>query len=196
MKKCNYSLRSKERPYLAHSERKRFREMLIPAFAGTGASPCMLRFFETVFVQPALKSDRSPSVNSTRRAVTKKYQGQTLIELTVFIVILGIVLTGILQALQTVLFYSGQPGHILTASQLADARMNIIIQQRRIQGVTSMSDPCLTGSLNACTSINGFATTNGYVVSSSIPAAVNGVRTATVTVSGTGNATLIARFVQ
>ncbi|MDP3704814.1 MAG: transporter, partial [Legionellaceae bacterium] len=51
-------------------ERKRFRKMLIPAFAGTGASPCMLRFFETVFVQPALKSDRSPSVNSTLRAVT------------------------------------------------------------------------------------------------------------------------------
>ncbi len=32
----------------------------------------MLRFFETVFVQPALKSDRSPSVNITLRAVTSK----------------------------------------------------------------------------------------------------------------------------
>ncbi len=32
----------------------------------------MLRLFETVFVQPALKSDRSPSVNITLRAVTLK----------------------------------------------------------------------------------------------------------------------------
>ncbi len=57
----NYSLRSKERPYLAHLERKRFRKMLTYL--------CMLRFFETVFVQPALKSDRSPSVYITLRAV-------------------------------------------------------------------------------------------------------------------------------
>ncbi|MDP3705266.1 MAG: hypothetical protein Q8R24_05095 [Legionellaceae bacterium] len=35
----NYSLRSKERPYLAHLERKRFRKML--------TYPCMLRFFKT-----------------------------------------------------------------------------------------------------------------------------------------------------
>ncbi len=126
----------------------------------------------------------------------KKYQGQTLIELIVFIVIIGIILTATLQVFKTVLFYSSHAGHLLTASQLADARMNLIVQQRRIQGVASMSDPCSMGSLNACTSMNSFATTNGYVVSSSISAAVNGVRTATESVSGTGNATQIERFAQ
>ncbi|MDP3705120.1 MAG: phosphodiester glycosidase family protein [Legionellaceae bacterium] len=85
-KTSNYSLRSKERPYLAQVERKRFRKMLIPAFAGTGASPCMLRFFETVFVQPALKSDRSPSVNSTLRAVTKTIKISLIIVLHILAV--------------------------------------------------------------------------------------------------------------
>lgn len=126
----------------------------------------------------------------------KKYQGQTLIELVIFIVIIGIILTALLQVFNTVLSYNSHPGRLLTASQLADARMNLVLQQRRIQGVASMSDPCSSGSLNACTSINSFATTSGYVVSSSIPPAVNGVRTAIVTVSGAGNATLIERFVQ
>ena len=126
----------------------------------------------------------------------RRYAGQTLIELIVFIVVMGIVISGSMLALQTVLLNSAKPAQILTASQLADARMNLIIQQRRINGFLAVSDPCSSGALAACAGLNTFATNNGYVVSSSISAAVNGVITATVTVNGTASANIVARFVQ
>ena len=129
----------------------------------------------------------------------RHHAGQTLIELVVFIVVIGIVVAGSMRAFQTVLFYSSQPAHILTASQLADARMNLIIQQRHepndTTGFTNLTDPCASGSLAACTGINTFATSKGYTISSSISAISGGVRTATVTVSGTGSATVVTRFV-
>jgi Tfp pilus assembly protein PilE len=125
----------------------------------------------------------------------KPFKGQTLIELVIFIVVLGIVLTPLLTVFNSVLKRSNQPQYLLTAAQLADARMNMILQQRRINGFTNISDPCSTGSLNACTALKAFAT-NHYVVSSSIPPAVNGIQTVTVTVTGTGTATNLMRFVQ
>ena len=126
----------------------------------------------------------------------RTYQGQTLIELVVFIVIIGIVLAASITTFQTVLRYNNKSGNILTASQLANARMNIIIQQRRINGFNNISDPCSSGSLAACSGLNTFATNNGYVVASTISAISGGARTVTVTVSGTGSATNIVRFVQ
>ncbi len=124
----------------------------------------------------------------------KKHQGQTLIELAIFIVIIGIVLAAAVSIFQTVLKYSNHPGSILTASQLADARMNLIIQQRRVNGFSLISDPCSSGSLNACAGLNAFASANGYTVSSLLSSVVNGVQT--VTVSGKGSAKTMVRFVQ
>lgn len=126
----------------------------------------------------------------------KKYQGQSLIELVIFIVVVGIITGAIVNTFRTILIYSYRPGSLLTASQLADARMNIIIQQRRVNGFTNISDPCSTSSLAACTGLNTFANNYGYIINSSLPAAVNGTRIVTVTVSGTGNATSVVRFVQ
>ena len=126
----------------------------------------------------------------------RKDQGFTLIEVVIFIVILGVIMAATLRMFKSVLIYTSRPGYMLTASQLADARMNLILLQRKVNGFTSIVDPCSSGSLAACTTINTFATNNGYVISSSIPNAVNGVRTATVTVSGTGDATVMMRFVQ
>lgn len=126
----------------------------------------------------------------------KKQRGLTLIELVAFIVVTSIIVVGVLTAFKTVLLYSNTPGRAVTASLLADARMNLIMQQRLLNGFSSLTDPCASGSLAACTGLNSFATSNGYSVSSTISAASGGVRTATVTVTGKGNATVIARFVQ
>ncbi|MDA9271824.1 prepilin-type N-terminal cleavage/methylation domain-containing protein [bacterium] len=126
----------------------------------------------------------------------RHYTGQTLIELLVFIVVMGIVIAGSMRAFQTVLFNSSKPAYILTANQLADARMNLIIQQRHITGLTTLTDPCSSGALAACAGLSTFATNKGYTVLSSISAMSSGIRTATVTVSGKGDATVIVRFAQ
>lgn len=133
----------------------------------------------------------------------KKYHGQTLIELIIFIVIMGIVITGSMTVFRTVLLKSNQPGYILTAAQLANARMDLIIQKRHqpddTNGFINLSDPCSSGSLDACAALNTFATSRGYVVTSTpnpITTAVDGSKTVTVTVTGTGNATSSIRFVQ
>lgn len=120
----------------------------------------------------------------------RKCAGQTLIDLVVFIVVMGIVISGSMLAFQTVLLNSAKPAQMLTASQLAAARMNLIIQQRRVNGFALISDPCSSGSLAVCTGLSG------YVVSSSLDTSVSGVVTATVTVSGKGSARVMTRFVQ
>ncbi len=126
----------------------------------------------------------------------KNQQGISLIELVMFIVLIGIIVTGSFSAFDLILTDSSQPGRILAAGQLAKARMNLILQQRLVNGFTNITDPCVSGSPAACSGLAAFASAHGFVVSSSIPAAVGGVRTATVTVSGAGSATVIMRFVQ
>jgi Tfp pilus assembly protein PilE len=137
------------------------------------------------------------------RQQMRQQKGQTLIELILFIVIISIALTGSMHVFRTVLLYGGRIGHLLTASQLAEARMNLIIQKRHepddVTGFANLSDPCSSGSLAACTTLNAFASANGYTVTSSpnpITAAADGSKTVTVTVSGAGDATSSVRFVQ
>lgn len=127
----------------------------------------------------------------------KKHSGMTLIEVVVFIVVLGITAAGSLTAMRTILTNSSQPGKILAAAQLAQARMAIILQQAVVNGFSNINDPCnLTTPPAACTGLATFASNKGYTLSSSILAASGGVITASVTVSGAGNAILVTRFVQ
>ncbi len=133
----------------------------------------------------------------------KQLKGQTIVELILFIVIISIVLTGSMHVFRTVLSHSGQTAYLLTASQLANARMDLIIQSRHepddTTGFTNLADPCNSGSLAACTTLNTFATANGYTITSSpstITAAADGSKTVTVTVTGKGDATTSIRFVQ
>lgn len=75
--------------------------------------------------------------------------------------------------------------------------MNIILQQRLVNGFSNISDPCVLGSPPAaCTILTTFASTQGLAVSSAIVASGSDVKTATVTVTGTGNAQVVMRFVQ
>ena len=157
-----------------------------------GKAPCTRGCCVYWFVnEHARETATKPKIQARR-----VYQGQTLIELLVFIVVIGIVLAASISTFQTVLRYNNRPGTILVASQLADARMNIIIQHRRVNGFSNISDPCSSGSMAACAGLNTFAMNGGYVVSSTISAVSNGAQTVTVTVNGAGNATNVVRFVQ
>jgi len=133
----------------------------------------------------------------------RKSHGQTLIELIIFIVIMGVVVTGAMTVFKTVLSYGNQPGHILTAAQLASARMDLILQKRHIPddatGFLNLNDPCDDITLPACAGLHAFATSRGYTVSSTpnpITTAGDGSKTVTITVSGTGDASTSMRFVQ
>lgn len=128
----------------------------------------------------------------------KTHQGQTLIELIIFIVIISLILGAALAAFQTVLRYSSQPGSILTASQLANARMNLIIQQREINGFSLADDPCrLNPTLGACLVLQAFADAHGYTFNSTAPTIDDdGIKTVIVNVAGKGNATISVGFDQ
>jgi len=123
-------------------------------------------------------------------------RGLSLIELVIFIVVMGIMASGALIAFKNVLLSNNSPGADLQAAQLADARMNILLISRLTNGFPLVSDPCVAGSPAACTALASYATTTGLTVGSSIGAASGGVQTVTITVTGNGQATNVTRFVQ
>lgn len=122
----------------------------------------------------------------------KNSRGMTLIEVIIFIIVIGIVSAGALTVFTTVLMNSNRPSYLIKANLLASARMNLIIQRRIVEGFASISDPCSSGSLPVCTSLN----TTGYTVNSSFTPDADGGTTARVIVSGIGDSTLTMRFVQ
>lgn len=127
----------------------------------------------------------------------KRQLGFTLIEVIIFIIVLSIVATGLFVSFNTVLALSANPGKNLAASQLAKARMSIILQNRLVNGFSSITDPCSSGSPPApCSILATFATNNNLFVSSSIGAVSGGIQTVQVSVTGSGTATLTMRFVE
>lgn len=124
-----------------------------------------------------------------------RQQGFTLIEIIAFIIVVGIIATGILLAFNTVLFHSSEPGKLLQANQLAHARMQLILQQRLINGFDNLSDPCETmPSLTPCQTLATFADNNGLNVSSSITGDST-AKTVTISVRGAGSSRVVTRFV-
>lgn len=126
-----------------------------------------------------------------------KQHGFTLTELIVFIVVVGIVATGSLIGLQQALIGSYQPGNIAKAAQLANARMNVILQKRHTDGFDSLLDPCAGGSsASLCVALANFASTHGLVVNTSITTASSTIKIATVVVSGSGSFTVTEGFIR
>ena len=110
--------------------------------------------------------------------------GFTLIELILFIVIVGIAAIAVLLSFQTLLTKSPNTNRQTTAITLAGARMDVIMGQYYQAGFASFSDICSGGSPAAVCQ-----TQAGYTIASSI--INNGTsKTITVTVSGLGDAIL------
>ncbi|EHL30646.1 prepilin-type N-terminal cleavage/methylation domain-containing protein [Legionella drancourtii] len=119
-----------------------------------------------------------------------KQQGFSLIELITFIIIIGIIASGLLIGINQAQRYSGIPRVLPEASFLANARMQIILMNRAINGYAALSDPCTTTpSLAICTPLATYATANNFTVSTPTISGSN-PKTITINVTGAGNAVI------
>src|ERR1700722_4318360 len=115
-----------------------------------------------------------------------KQRGFSLIELIVFIVIIGIVTSALFLAFASLLQDAPIGLHQTVALGLAQERMELILAQRRLQGYpgTQFQDPCNSTIVSppaVCTALTG------YSVSASIINMSNTLKGIGVTVTGTGN---------
>lgn len=114
--------------------------------------------------------------------------GFSLIEVIVFIVVLGVLVAGLVVAFGSQLQNSPVAGRLDSAAELAQQRMELILAQRRATGFAGFTDPCPGPAI--CTP------PTGYTVTSSIVAGYGGdptnYKVVTVSVSGTSAITATA----
>lgn len=106
--------------------------------------------------------------------------GFSLIELIVFIVIVGISVVAVLLSFQTLLTRSPNTNRQTVAIELAQGRMDVILGQYYQNGYSSFADICPGAAV--CQSLTGYTITSA--ITGSDP------KTITVTVSGLGSAIL------
>ena len=117
-----------------------------------------------------------------KRLISK---GFTLIEVVIFIVILGIASAGILLSFETALRATPENSRASMALNLTQGRINIILGQYYLKGYSSFSDICTSRSTGVC------ALPSGYSVNSTI--SVSGSNK-TITVTTSYNGTIEARL--
>lgn len=123
-----------------------------------------------------------------------KQQGFSLIELVTFILVIGIIASGLLVGLNQSLRYSDTPRQLSQASFLANARMQIIFMNRAINGYSLLDDPCTTTpDLAICTPLSTYASANNLTVNAPTISGSN-PKTVSINVTGSGNATINASF--
>lgn len=94
-------------------------------------------------------------------------RGFTLLEVVLAIVVLGFGASVFLNAFRELLPRSPSTANIGIASQLAQERMALVLEQRLRQGYAGMSDPCASTGAGACNTVSGFTVTlSGLSVSS------------------------------
>lgn len=116
----------------------------------------------------------------------KNQQGFTLIELVVFIVITSILASGILLSFVTIMNKTPAVLQNTIADQTAKRCAEWFLGQRRMNGYSSM--PCNSSVPSFCTAPSGYTLT-----SNCSPTTISGdsnYESITITVSGTGNASL------
>ncbi len=114
----------------------------------------------------------------------KREKGHTLIELIIFLVIMGILTASMILAITMSLEHMPNIHDASTAIGLGQQRMEFVLGQRAIKGYSSFTDTCTGGSPPAlCTDPSGFTT-------SSTVTSVSGGKLITVTVTGNAALTL------
>lgn len=115
-------------------------------------------------------------------------QGASLLELIIFIIILGLIGRYILSALVMAGRATPTFSQAQIALQYAESRAEIILAQKNVNGFASLTDPCITSpNLPIC------QVASGYTVSSSIANNWNGntnYKVVTITVTGLGSASI------
>ena len=116
-------------------------------------------------------------------------KGYTLIELVVFIVVISLSVS-ILLPFFFFSRYIRTNSDRLTAQQLAQVRMELILSRRQIDGYDSFTDPCNdTSPPSECTALSGYSVTSN-VDNADVTWSAPNYKVITVTVSGNGAATL------
>lgn len=96
-------------------------------------------------------------VRAAGRLRPVRWRGFTLLEVLMAIVILSFGATVFLSAFRDLLPRGPSTGKIGQASQLAQERLTLVLEQRLRQGYYQMGDPC--GSSVLCNSVSGFTVT-------------------------------------
>jgi len=91
-----------------------------------------------------------------------RLRGFTLVELVVFIVILGFAAYALFRSFGSVLPRSPTAAQLTQAMQLAQERMELILGQRDVRGYNNLVDldPCNVGAPTVCTTTFGYAVTS------------------------------------
>ena len=94
---------------------------------------------------------------SPARAASAAQRGVTLVELIVFIVIMGIAAVALLSLYRAVLPRGATPAEITLATELAQERMELILGQRAARGYSPVPglDPCPGPAI--CTPTTGYS---------------------------------------
>jgi Tfp pilus assembly protein PilV len=119
--------------------------------------------------------------------ISHKQRGISLIEVTIFIVVVGLAMVAVIMGVGASLQNTPSSSQTTLALEQAQSRMDIILGQRAIVGFASFVDPCVA------TPALAFCQTSPYTVSSSIANNWNGdsnFKVITVTVTGAAKATL------
>jgi type II secretory pathway pseudopilin PulG len=103
------------------------------------------------------------------RAAPTSQRGFTLLEMILFIVVLGIAGVALLSVLSSPLTGAGAQTEAVTATQLAQGRMELVLGQKRREGFPG-SDPCTSGSPpGACQLPSNWTVTTEFVAWDSNP---------------------------
>lgn len=115
-----------------------------------------------------------------------RQKGFSLVELVVFIVVIGVAISSVFLAFQTALTQTPYGNSQTVATLLAQGRMDFILGQRRLIGFANFSDLCTSVSPPAICTLPAAIT--GYTITSSITTTTIGsdsnYKIITVTVTG------------
>jgi type II secretory pathway pseudopilin PulG len=122
-------------------------------------------------------------------------RGVTLIELIAFIIIVGVLVSGLMSGFSTTLRGSGESRQVTQALQLAQERMELIRAQKDVLGFSGFTaatyDPCLAGSAHpACSATFGYTITPALDETGACMGGDPDYKCITVTVTDTSGARL------
>ncbi len=108
----------------------------------------------------------------------RQQRGLSLVELIIFLVILGILSTGFFLTFRQILLNADQPGEVAIATERAQGRLELILGQKRLLGFSIFDDPCDNGSPSI------ICTVTSRILPAALPLGVSGATEATLTVTG------------
>ena len=92
-------------------------------------------------------------------------RGVSLVEVVVFIVVVGVLAAGLFSALSNSLRGTPQAGQTDSATEMAQQRMELILAQRRAVGFLNFVDPCPAAGAAICNGPLGYSAAPANITS-------------------------------